>query len=60
MSRTIFAALAVAVAAGSLSGCAVYAPAPYGYYRSGVVVEPAPVIVAPGPYYYGWGYYHHR
>jgi hypothetical protein len=56
MSRTIFAVITAIVAASALSGCAVYAPAPYGY-RPGVVVEPAPVVVA--PYYYGgWGYYH--
>jgi hypothetical protein len=58
MSKHLVAALAIAIAGSTLSGCAVYAPAPY-YHHPAVVVEPAPVIVAPAPYY-GWGYGHWR
>jgi len=57
MRLSIWRTLALIIAGSALSGCAVYAPAPYGY-RSAVVVEPAPVIVAPVPYY-GWGWHEH-
>ena len=44
----------------TLSGCATYVePYPYQRPQATVIVGP-PVIIVPGPYYYGWhgGYYH--
>ncbi|MFZ6672705.1 hypothetical protein ACO0K3_17590 [Undibacterium sp. Rencai35W] len=56
MRLSQLALISLIAASAALSGCAVYAPAPYG---PAVVVRPVPVIVSPG-WGYGYGYHHWR
>lgn len=62
-NKRLPALLAVAGLAALLSGCVVapVAPRPVAVYPAQpVYVEPAPVVVAPAPGYYRWGYRHWR
>jgi hypothetical protein len=55
-NRTSSRILSVAVALGllALGGCVAYPAEPYGYYGGGYYAAP-PVVVAPAPYWWGWG-----
>ena len=45
-------AISLVLLACALTGCAIVPAGPVGVY-----VEPAPMVVAPGAYYYGYGHY---
>ena len=53
-TRLLLTAVLLAVSAGALSGCVVYGRPGY----AAVEVEPS-VVVAPAPYYYGYGPRHY-